>query len=177
MERLGFIRDMLDVKLLILFVMARAQYPLDLQKVYELCFQDDCLSYFDVSMALPQMVESGHLEEVTPGYYVLTAKGREQEAVTYDAIAYPVMQRARVAVEDFNKETKRKNLVQTEVIDREKDCLVHMELKDERSSLMTLELAAPNRVQGRKIAKAFEKNAESIFGMVLMELVDVPDND
>ncbi len=61
MEQHGFIQDMLDVKVLILFVMAKLSYPVSLQKIYELCYQDDKLSYFDVSVAVPQMVQSGHL--------------------------------------------------------------------------------------------------------------------
>ena len=79
MEERGFIRDMLDVKVLILFVAATAKYPLTLQKIYELCYQDDRLSYFDVSIAVPQMVESGHLEQLADETYVITEKGREQE--------------------------------------------------------------------------------------------------
>ena len=54
MEQHGFIQDMLDVKVLILFVMAKLSYPVSLQKIYELCYQDDKLSYFDVSVAVPQ---------------------------------------------------------------------------------------------------------------------------
>ena len=49
MEQHGFIQDMLDVKVLILFVMAKLSYPVTLQTIYELCYQDDKLSYFDVS--------------------------------------------------------------------------------------------------------------------------------
>ena len=98
MEERGFIRDMLDVKVLILFVAAKAKYPLTLQKIYELCYQDDRLSYFDVSIAVPQMVESGHLEKLPDGTYVVTQKGAEQEEVTRDSIALPVMQRALAAV-------------------------------------------------------------------------------
>ena len=97
MEERGFIRDMLDVKVLILFVAAKAKYPLTLQKIYELCYQDDRLSYFDVSIAVPQMVESGHLEKLPDGTYVVTQKGAEQEEVTRDSIAFPVMQRALAA--------------------------------------------------------------------------------
>ena len=59
MEQHGFIQDMLDVKVLILFVMAKLSYPVTLQTIYELCYQDDKLSYFDVSVAVPQMVQSG----------------------------------------------------------------------------------------------------------------------
>ena len=36
MQAHGFIQDMLDVKVLILFVASRAQYPMELQKLYEL---------------------------------------------------------------------------------------------------------------------------------------------
>ena len=43
MERHGFIHDMLDVKVLILYIMSRAMYPVDLQKIYELSYQDDGL--------------------------------------------------------------------------------------------------------------------------------------
>ena len=74
MEERGFIRDMLDVKVLILFVAATAKYPLTLQKIYELCYQDDRLSYFDVSIAVPQMVESGHLEQLADETYVITER-------------------------------------------------------------------------------------------------------
>ena len=63
MQRLGFIHDMMDVKVLVLFVMARSSYPLTSQEVYELCYQDDCLSYFDVCTAVPELVKSGHMKE------------------------------------------------------------------------------------------------------------------
>ena len=53
MQRLGFIHDMMDVKILILFVTARSNYPLTNQEIYELCYQDECLSYFDVCTAIP----------------------------------------------------------------------------------------------------------------------------
>jgi predicted transcriptional regulator of viral defense system len=101
MQRLGFIHDMMDVKVLILFVTARSNYPMTTQEIYELCYQDDCLSYFDVCTAIPQMVESGHLEDLKDGRYLITEKGREDGKITEDSIAFTVRQRAEVAVEKF----------------------------------------------------------------------------
>ena len=75
MQRLGFIHDMMDVKVLILFVMARVNYPVNMQQIYELCYQDDCLSYFDVCTAIPEMVKSGHLKQVENDCYEITDKG------------------------------------------------------------------------------------------------------
>ena len=34
MRRLGFIHDMMDVKVLILFVTSRVQYPVNCQEIY-----------------------------------------------------------------------------------------------------------------------------------------------
>ena len=94
MQRLGFIHDMLDVKILILFVMARVSYPVTNGEIYELCYQDDCLSYFDVCTAIPEMVKSGHLSETEDGKYVITEKGKADGSLTEDSIAFTVKQRA-----------------------------------------------------------------------------------
>ena len=172
MEERGFIRDMLDVKVLILFVAATAKYPLTLQKIYELCYQDDRLSYFDVSIAVPQMVESGHLEQLADETYVITEKGREQEEVTRDSIAFPVMQRAKAAVDKYNAKTRRSEFVRSEVVEQEDgSCAVRMYLRDDVGSLMKLELTAPGKTQGRALQRAFEQQAEAIYNGVMKQLL------
>lgn len=170
MDRHGFIHDMLDVKVLILYVMNRVLYPVDAQKIYELCLQDECLSYFDVVQALPQMVSSGHLEQNGENF-VITDKGRETAAITEDSIAYPVLSRAGKAVERFNREVRRDNFIRTEMLSQPNgDYLVAMHLDDELGTLMTLELTAPTSGQARKLAKAFHEKADSIYRFVLEEL-------
>lgn len=180
MEGHGFIRDMLDVKLLILFVASKAAYPMSLQKIYELCFQDDRLSYFDLSVAVPQMVDSGHLAEIEKDRFVITQKGREAEAVTEDGIAYPVMQRAKAAVERFNKEEKIDQFINTEIVPKDGgDYSVVLELNDETGSIMRLELMAPTQQQARALAKAFRTRADQIYQGILSGLLEKkqPEND
>lgn len=173
MQRLGFIHDMLDVKVLILFVMARAGYPASSQQIYELCYQDECLSYFDVCTAIPQMVESGHLNEKEPDLFEITEKGREDGALTENSIAYTVRCRAENAVARFNRQIRRSSFVKTQVIPRETgDSSVVMALDDEVSNLMTLELVAPNQRQAVRLSKLFEKKAELIYNMIMAELLD-----
>lgn len=172
MERHGFIHDMLDVKVLILYVMARVLYPVDAQKVYELCYQDECLSYFDVQTALPQMEASGHLEQ-TPDGYVITDKGREAGAVTEDSIAYPVAQRAERAVDRFNRQVRRDSFIHAQVLPRPGgDFSVMMGLDDELGNLMTLELMAPTQTQARRLGEAFRKNADTLFQTVMQILTE-----
>lgn len=170
MERHGFIHDMLDVKVLILYVMNRVLYPVDAQKIYELCLQDECLSYFDVVQALPQMVSSGHLEQ-NGAQYVITDKGRETAAITEDSIAYPVLQRAGKAIDRFNREVRRDNFIRTELLPQQSgETLVAMHLDDELGTLMTLELTAPTASQARKLCAAFHEKADGIYRFLLDEL-------
>ena len=176
MQRLGFIHDTLDVKVLILFVMSRVGYPATSQQIYELCYQDDCVSYFDVCTAIPQMVKSGHLVEKEPDLYEITEKGRADGSLTQDSIAYTVRCRAENAVNRFNRQLRRSSFVKTKVIPRESgDCSVMMALDDESGNLMTLELLAPNQRQAVRLGKLYEKKAEIIYNMIMAELLDDED--
>ena len=173
MQRLGFIHDMLDVKVLILFVMARVSYPVNIQQIYELSYQDDCLSYFDVCTAVPEMVKSGHLKEVEDSNFVITEKGKADGALTEDSIAFTVKQRAENAVARFNRQIRRSSFVKTQVIPRENgDYSVLMSLDDEVGNLMTLELMAPNQRQAVRLCRLFEKKAEAVYNLTMTELLD-----
>ena len=98
MQRYGFIHGMMDVKILVLFVLARVDYPLTMLETYELCYQDDCVSYFDVCTAMDEMVRSGHLACSDGQTYTITEKGRRDGGVTEDSIAYTVKAKAQAAV-------------------------------------------------------------------------------
>ena len=176
MQRLGFIHDMMDVKVLILFVTARSNYPMTTQEIYELCYQDDCLSYFDVCTAIPEMVKSGHLRELEGEKYEITPKGRETGDLTVDSIAFTVKQRAENAVSRFNRQIRRSSFVKTQIIPRDNgDFSVLMSLDDEVGNLMTLELMAPDQRQAVRLGKLFEKKAEELYNLTMMELLDDED--
>ena len=176
MQRLGFIHDMLDVKVLILFVMARVSYPVNIQQIYELSYQDDCLSYFDVCTAVPEMVKSGHLREVENEQYEITEKGKADGSLTEDSIAFTVKQRAENAVSRFNRQIRRSSFVKTQIIPRDSgDFSVIMSLDDEAGNLMTLELMAPDQRQAVRLGKLFERKAENVYSLTMAELLDDED--
>ena len=176
MKRLGFIHDMMDVKVLILYVAARSNYPMTVQEIYELCYQDECLSYFDVCTAIPEMVTSGHLRQLEEDRFEITEKGRQDGELTADSIVYTVKQRAENAVNRFNRQLRRSSYVKTRVIPRQTgDCSVIMSLDDEMGNLMTLELMAPDQRQAVRLSRLFEKKAEQIYSITMSELLDGED--
>ncbi len=178
MQRLGFIHDMMDVKVLILFVTARSNYPMTVQEIYEVCYQDDCLSYFDVCTAVPEMVKSGHLAAVEEEKYQITEKGRDAGSLVEDSVAFTVKQRAENAVARFNRQIRRSSYVKTQVIPRDSgDYSVIMSLDDEAGNLMTLELMAPDQRQAVRLSRLFEKKAEDVYNLTMAELLDDEDSE
>lgn len=176
MKRLGFIHDMMDVKVLILFVAARSNYPMTIQEIYELSYQDECLSYFDICTAIPEMVSSGHLQQVDEEHYEITEKGKSDGAIVEDSIAFTVKQRAEDAVARFNRKMRRGSFIKTQILPREGgDFSVIMGLDDEMGSLMTLELQAPTQRQAVRLSKLYEKKAESVYNLIMMALLEEED--
>ena len=177
MQRLGFIHDMMDVKVLILFVASRCNYPLNTQELYELCYQDDCLSYFDICTAVPEMVASGHLETQEQEKYVITEKGRQTATLTEDSIAFTVKHRAENAVARFNRQLRRSSFVKTQIMPRDNgEYSVVIGLDDEMGNLMTLELAAPDQRQALRMTRMLEKKAEIIYNLTMAELMEEEEN-
>ena len=173
MQRLGFIHDMMDVKVLVLYVAARSGYPMTAQEVYELCYQDESLSYFDVCTALPEMVASGHMTQMEDGRYEITEKGRADGKLTEDSLAFTVKQKAENAVAKFNRQLRRSSFVKTQILPRDNgDFSVVMALDDEVGNLMTLELVAPNQRQAVRLGKLLEKKAEILYNQTMNELLN-----
>ena len=176
MERHGFIHDMMDVKVLVLFVASRSNYPMTVQEIYELCYQDDCLSYFDICTAVPELVSSGHLRQVEDERYEITEKGKSDGALTEDSIVFTVKQRAENAVARFNRQLRRSSFIKTRIVPRENgECSVILSLDDAMSNMMTLELVAPDQRQAVRLGRLFERKAESVYGLIMAELLDNED--
>lgn len=168
----GFIQDMLDVKILVLYAMNRVAYPINLQKIYDLVYQDDRLSYFDLAQAVPQMVESGHLEAVGVDNFAITQRGREACGITEDSIAYPVMLRVQAAVEQYNRSVRRSSFVQASVEKiQENNYAVHMVLKDDGGDILELRLFAPSQKFAYRLSKGFEDNAEVVYRGIIEQLL------
>lgn len=171
MEPHGFIHSMIDVKLVVLLVMKLVEYPLDSTTIYDLCFQDETFNYFDLQIALPEMVTSGHLT-IDNGLYTITEKGREHEELMEEFIAIPVLERVSAAVRAYNVRRHRDDLIHVDITPQpDGEFAVSMQLDYERGRLIRVELSAPNEKQARAFGRAFRENAEAVYQTVIMQIL------
>ena len=75
---MGFIHDKLDIKFLILYLMARVAGPVDFTTLADLTFCDDGVEYFDFAESVAELVSTGHLA-VEGDLYTITDKGRNDQ--------------------------------------------------------------------------------------------------
>ena len=69
----GFIRDKLEIKFLILYIAARVSEPLPLEGMQELTMCDDGIDYFDFSECLNDLVQTEHLRLTEEGRYAISS--------------------------------------------------------------------------------------------------------
>ena len=109
-----------------------------------------------------------------------TQGGRQRDSLLSDAMEAVFggvfvdggIEKARAVVERYNRDVRRSSFVKTEIRQREcGDFTVQMSLNDEVSDLLRLELMAPTQKQAHRLAGAFSRNAETIYRLVMDQLL------
>ena len=164
----GFIRDKLEIKFLILYIAARVSEPLPLEGMQELTMCDDGIDYFDFSECLNDLVRTEHLRVTEDGRYVITDKGRKNSNICESSLPYSVRQLSDRHIAAYNKEALRRQQVQSHVTQRENGTYtVTLKLRDDVDSLMELELMVADKESGQALAERFQREPEKVYGQII----------
>ncbi|MEL4105908.1 DUF4364 family protein [Oscillospiraceae bacterium WX1] len=171
-ERLGFIRDKLDIKILILFILRRLPEPVTMETLSDLTLCDEGISYFDFAECVTELVETAHLQ--TDGHtYTLTEKGVQNGEITENSLPFSVRVKAEHSAADMRFRLNRKSMISTShAIRRKGGYSVHLSLSDGVSDLVSMELYASTEQQARTLEKGFAQNAESVYNRLIQMLLD-----
>lgn len=167
----GFIRDKLEIKFLILYIAARVSEPLPLEGMQELTMCDDGIDYFAFSECLNDLIKTEHLKLTEDGRYCITQKGLHNSEICESSLPYSVRIRTDKNISSYNKMLLRRNQVQSRVVSRENGTFtVELILRDDVDSVMTLELMVATEEMARDLADRFKKNPEQMYSGILEAL-------
>lgn len=176
LPRHGFIRDPLDVKLLVLYIMSRVAAPIDFATLTDLTLCDDGVDYFLFAQAVDQLIESGHLVKDDGGLYSATEKGRANSGIMESSLPTVIRGRCNRALAQLNATLRRDAQVTAQVVDLDDGrCQVELGLSDEVGQVLHLTLAVPSPPQGRRVAQNFRSQPEETFNAILSCLLREPD--
>ncbi len=182
MAPLGYIRDKLDLKYLLLFVLAAVKEPLGMDDVVEAACSDGAITYFDASDAFYELVESGHVavggdDGGTP-LYCISDRGRGIIAASEKRLPQSVRRDAQKAALSAAAKRKRDSLITCSTEPRPAGVITtHLGMRDDGGDILNLDLMVVSPAQGQMIENNFRANAEAIYGAVLDALLKDYDGD
>ena len=93
MDRLGFIHEKLDIKILILFILRRLPGTVDRDTLSDFTQCDGGVGYFDFSDCLSELVDTGLVTESPEGYRI-TEKGAQAGETVESSLPFSVRKKA-----------------------------------------------------------------------------------
>ena len=171
MPRYGYIRDKLDVKVLVLYLTSRTAAPIDFPALTDLSMCDEGVDYFMFSEAVSDLVQSEHLLSAD-GRYSITEKGRKICSICENDLPLSIRQKCDRKLAVINAQLRQEAQVRTEIIPQTEGngFTVRMILDDNDGNLMTTELYSPSEEQANKLAVAFRKCPEHIYRALVSAL-------
>lgn len=172
MAKAGFIHDKLDIKFLVLYLMARVASPVDFSTLADLTFCDDGVEYFDFAAALAELVDTGHLE-LKDDKYSITEKGRRNGKICESSLAYSVRRKCDRNLSKVNGVLRRDAQVRAEILPRDDGAhTLRLILDDDKGNIMTLDLLTVSEEQAGRLAEKFRTHPERLYDSILQVLLE-----
>ena len=176
MDRLGFIHEKLDIKILILYVLSRLSYPVDRARLDELCQNcDNAIVYFDYTDCLSELEDAKHIEEDEDGLYRITEKGKYNVSIVESSLPYTVRTKAQKLIAPLQEELAREALIKTTHEHTDTGCVVHLSMSDGISEVIKLDLLCSGDEHARLIKRNFRRSAEDYYNDII-ELLSKEDS-
>ena len=174
MSRTGFIHDKLDIKFLVLYLMARVASPVDFPTLADLTFCDDGVEYFDFAESVTELVDTEHLT-LEDGKYSITDKGRRNGKICESSLAFSVRRKCDQNLARVNGVLRRDAQVRTELLPREDGGVtLRLILDDDKGNIMTLDMLTVSTDQADHLAEKFRAEPEKLYHGILQVLLEEP---
>ena len=167
----GFIREKVELKILILFIMRRLPGPAAFEDIAGIALCEEGVSYFDFSQCVAELVNTEHLQ-FEDKKYSMTAKGARNGEITENSLPLSVRNNAEKATAALRSAQLRSDMIKTRHEAKEDGgCTVTLSMSDGVGDIISIELYAANEKQARSMEKRFRNNAESIYGTLVDKLL------
>ena len=171
MENAVLVRDEADRKILILYVLRARPCPVDSELLFDICFCDDGLGYFDFSTCLLELVQSGNVGEADEEY-AITKKGARNVETLMTHLPFSVRNAADRRIEPAVKALARYGLITTEIREEQQGTFIRLALSDGEVQLADLKLFCGEANTAKQIKKNFRHHAELCYQKMLSLLAE-----
>ena len=170
MDRLGFIHEELDIKILILFILRRLPGVVDPTELSDLCRScDDGFGYFDYTECLAELIENGLIAESEEGLRI-TEKGAKNVELVETSIPYSVRSKAVKLLQPEQKRLRRESMIKTSHSLDQDGCFVELAMSDGEGEIIRMRILCGGEEQAKVMEKNFRKGAEAYYQKIIQLL-------
>ncbi len=166
MDQYGFIYESLDLKILILFIMRRIPGEIETERLLTLCQTDGAVSYFDFTVCLEELQESGQVV-LEDGYCRITERGRHNAETVESSLPFSVRQRAEKATEDEAYRISRGRNIHAGHSIVNGAVQIELSLGDGIGEILNIKMLCADEPQAGLIEKRFRRNAEDCYQKII----------
>lgn len=167
MARFGFIHDKLDIKFLVLYLMARVAAPIDHATLTELAMCDEGVDYFELAAAVGELMETEHLSQ-EEGRYSITDKGKKNGSICESSLPSSVRAKCDKNLAKLNGKLRQDAQVRSELINRtDGSYTLRLSLDDEHGNLLTIDMLAASENQAERLSEQFKAHPVQIYNGLL----------
>ncbi len=168
-ERLGFIHEKLDIKILILFILRRLPGSVSRETLQDLVQCDGGIGYFDFSDCLSEMTDNGLVLENEDGYRI-SDKGAFNCEQVESSLPYSVRKKAEKLLAPEAERLRRLAMLTAKHEVGENGCTVTLAMADGKGEVIHMDFICSGEEQAKRIEKNFKSNAEEIYGKIISML-------
>ena len=167
----GFIRDKLDIKILILFILEKLPRPVEPATLSDLTLFDGGFTWFDYTDCLGELIKTEHVVE-EDGRFAITDKGRRNVNTVASSLPYTVRAKAERLTAPVAAAMRRSSMIETAVEESSGGRIVSLRLSDGVGEILSMRLAVPDEDMARAMEKRFRADAEDICNQVIQILTE-----
>ena len=149
MDELGFVFDPLDLKVLILVILRRLPEEIETDRLFRLCQEDGVVNYFDFSVCLDDLRESGQVA-LDDGWCRITERGMRNADMLESSLPYSVRRLAEKTAEKEAAAIARGDSILARHVTADGVCTAELGLNDGVSDILRLSVLCADEKQARK---------------------------
>ncbi len=162
----GTLREKLDIKLLLLFILRRLPGSVKGEILSELCFEYGRIGYFEYAECLSELMDAGHVETGFDGFRI-TEKGDRNCAIVETSLPYSIRSHLEKTLKPMAEEMRRRNMISVSHTAGEDGCQVELKLHDGICDIFELRILCANEEQAKKIEDRFRSRAQETYHQII----------
>lgn len=168
-----------EIRILICWLLYKMKMPVTSSQLSSALLGESLVNYFEVTCALGELIDSGHLTEVKTdgqGYVSVTELGQKTAETFYKSIPRTVRERALEALSQYVLQERFAKENRAEIVETSDGFRLELSLNDVGNDLMSVSLYAPTCEVCETMKKNFISDPTVLYRAVLSVLMGTKDS-